>query len=376
MLNGPEYKAIYTAIRSQNWDTPIQFFGGHSHIRNFAKYDSNAYGIQAGRYMETIGWMSIDGIKGKGKKEDSEDLTSVSFERRYIDNNLYGYYYHTGLDETTFSTEHGKNVSKSIHEARKALDLDYNYGCAPKDLWLNRAPYPSKDSLLTWLEEEVVPSVVVNPDRKNIATLALTNTGAMRFDIFKGTFTRDTTYIVSPFVSRFLYIKDVPYEAAKGVLKLINSVGQIFESAELQANCLAPPEQLSINTDTIAPNLPIHDSFPQPGAQTPIGTFNSPNLVPGYTTKDDAGDDGDDTVHTPISFYLVPNAIQTKISFPEEGDPEAVDLVFIDFIQPWVLVALQFLGATYGKEDVEVYTEETLTELMSGWIKKNWKQDC
>ena len=70
-LPGPEFKALFRAIRSQNWDTPIQFFGGHSHIRDFVKYDSKAYGVQAGRYMETIGWMSIDGIKGNGKNKDA-----------------------------------------------------------------------------------------------------------------------------------------------------------------------------------------------------------------------------------------------------------------------------------------------------------------
>lgn len=378
LLHGPEYKAIYRAIRSQKWDTPIQFFGGHSHIRDFAKYDSKAYGLQSGRYMETIGWMSIEGIEKKGGKQDVKELrarTSMSFERRYIDNNLYGFQYHTGLNESTFPTEHGTTVTKSIHQARKALDLDYNYGCAPKDLWLNRAPYPSENSLLTWLDE-VVPAIITHPGRKDTPTLALTNSGAMRFDIFKGTFTRDTTYIVSPFVSQYRYLKDVPYKSAKNVLSLINKGGEVFESAELKATFLAPPEQLSIHTNIIAPQIPVKMPNPDAGAQVPLTTSDSPNLVPGYTTKDDGGDDGDDTVHAPISFFNVPNCIQSEISFPENGDPESVDLVFIDFIQPWVLLALQFSGAKYGREDVEVYRNETLTDLMAGWIKENWKQKC
>lgn len=376
-LNGPEYKAIFTAIRSQNWDTPIQFFGGHSHIRDFAKYDSKAYGLQAGRYMETIGWMAIEGIeKGSNKdKNELRDVASMFFERRYIDTNLFGYHYHTGLNDTTFPTEHGQNVTRAIHEARKALDLDYNYGCAPRDLWLNRAPYPSEGSLLTWLENEVIPDIVANPDRKDVPTLALTNTGAMRFDIFKGTFTRDTTYIISPFVSKFLYIKDVPYKNAKLVLNLINRAGQVFESAELNASYLAPPEQISIYTDIIHPHLPVSALFSEIGSQTLLAS-SSPHLVPGYTTKDAGGDDGDDTVHAPISFYRVPNCIQSEISFPESGKPETVDLVFIDFIQPWVLLALKFTGVSYGQEDVAAYRDETLTDLMAGWIKENWKQKC
>ncbi|KAE8454485.1 hypothetical protein EG329_000108 [Mollisiaceae sp. DMI_Dod_QoI] len=373
-LDGPEYKALFKAIRSQKWDTPIQFFGGHSHIRNYVKYDSKAYGVQAGRYLETIGWMSIDGISGKGGKDDPKELGSMSFKRRYIDNNLFGYYYHTGLNETTFSTEHGRNVSDQIHKARKAEALDELYGCAPKDLWLNRAPYPSKDSLVTWLETEIVPAVAVKADRKDIPRLVITNTGAMRFDIFRGPFTRDTTYIVSPFVSKFLYIKDVPYKSAKQVLKIINSGGNFFTSANLDASFLAPPEQISIKSALIAPSTPSHD-FHIPGAQSPL-LSSAPDLIPGYTTQDAGGDDGDDTLHAPISFYPVPNVVQSAIALPAEGEPENVDLVFIDFVKPWVLLALRFAGQIYSEKDVEVYTDDTLTDLMVDWIRQNWKHDC
>ncbi|KAF4628447.1 hypothetical protein G7Y89_g9704 [Cudoniella acicularis] len=381
LLHGPEYKAIYKAIRSQNWDTPIQFFGGHSHIRDFKKYDSKAYGVQSGRYMETIGWMAIEGITGKGKKEKPRPLdarASMTFKRRYIDNNLFGYHYHTGLNDTTFSTEHGKKVSKMIHKARKALDLDYSFGCAPRDLWLNRAPYPSSDSIFTWLETEVMPDVIVNKERKDTPTLAITNTGAMRFDIFKGPFTKDTTYIISPFVSKFLYIKDVPYKAAKGILQLINRGGPVFEATEFSLSQLAPPEQMSILTDILVPQIPIHGAHKSGGAQVPflLSSNEEPNLVPGYTTKDEGGDDGDDTIHAPIPYFRVPNVIQSALSFPAEGEPEKVDVVFVDFIQPWVLLALRFMGESYSAGDVEVYTDETLTDLMADWIKRNWKKDC
>merc|ERR1712000_544661 len=302
----------------------------------FTKYDSKAYALQSGRYMETIGWLSIDGIKGKGKKTDAKEVgteASYTVQRRYIDNNLYGYHYHTGLNESTFPTEHGKNVSTFIHQARKSLKLDYNYGCAPKDLWLNRAPYPSNDSLLTWLENEVMPDIIFSKERKDVPTLAITNSGAMRFDIFKGSFSRDTTYIISPFVSKFNYIKDVPYKSAK-------------------------------------------DVYTSGGAQAPLLSSDAPDLIPGYTTKDDSGDDGDDTLHAPISFYQVPNCIQSPISFPSSGEPENVDVVVVDFIQPWVLLALQFSGEGYTSDDVLVYSEETLTDMMAAWIKKNWGQDC
>ena len=36
-VRGPEFEAIYKAIRKVQWDTPIQFFGGHFHIRDYKK---------------------------------------------------------------------------------------------------------------------------------------------------------------------------------------------------------------------------------------------------------------------------------------------------------------------------------------------------
>lgn len=391
-LDGPEYKAIYKAIRKQNWDTPIQFFGGHSHIRSFAKYDSKAYGLQSGRYFETVGWMSIEGIQeneekpgeksvNSGAKEvQAERRGSMSFHRRYIDNNLFGYYFHTGLNDTTFHTEHGKNVSASITNAREALNLDHTFGCAPQDLWMSRAKYPSKDSLFSWLGDEVMPDIVSHPDRKDVPTIAISNTGAMRFDIFKGAFTRDTTFIISPFISKFLYIKDVPYAAAGKILTLLNSGDNIFSSSDLNLNNLAPPEHLSYKTDILVPSIPISDLSPISNGQVPLFSTSpacKPDLIPGYTTKDDGGSDGDDTIHAPITFHRVPNCIESRINFPfTSSDPKTVDLVFIDFIKPWVLVALRFSGAEYTDEAVSIYRNETLTDLMAGWIKGNWGQDC
>jgi 2',3'-cyclic-nucleotide 2'-phosphodiesterase (5'-nucleotidase family) len=40
---------VYQAIRKLKPDTPIQFFGGHTHIRDFFVYDNKATGLEAGK---------------------------------------------------------------------------------------------------------------------------------------------------------------------------------------------------------------------------------------------------------------------------------------------------------------------------------------
>ncbi|KAB5560161.1 Metallo-dependent phosphatase-like protein [Coniochaeta sp. 2T2.1] len=374
-----EFRDIYTAIRKQNWHTPIAFFGGHAHVRDAVSFDDKAFAMASGRYMETIGWMSVDGISVKNKV-----TSGVSFQRRYIDNNLLGLYHHSGLDKDSFPTEHGRNVTKTIAKAREALDLDYTYGCAPRDLWMTRSPYPSKDSIYTWLAEEVLPDVVVNEKRKDKARLGILNTGAIRFDIFKGAFTTDTTFIVSPFLSSLAFIPDVPYHVARKIIDLLNNSGPIvratagpIEGTDVpDPRFMSIPEQWHIKKPIVHHQKSASALLAQPGSgnQRPLGDDDSKGkLVGGYTTVDDFGHDGDDAVHSPIDFYTVPNCVEAEINFPRKSNPETVDLVFIDFIQPWVLLALKYAGGHYTAEDVELYRDGSFTDLMAGWIKENWK---
>jgi 2',3'-cyclic-nucleotide 2'-phosphodiesterase (5'-nucleotidase family) len=391
-LRMKEFELIFKTIRDQNWHIPIAFLGGHVHVRDFHKFDSMAYGLASGRYMETIGWMSIDGIK-KRSRDEASVAAAPTFKRRYIDNNLFSLYHHSGLNETTFHTEHGKNVTKMITNARKALNLDKAYGCAPQDYWMARVEYPSDTSVFTWMETQVVPQIVTREDRADKPRLAITNTGMIRFDIFKGPFTIDSTYIVSPFVSKWKFIPDVPYEAAKKVIDLLNGGGPVFASAfasgsALDLKWLASPEQWALSqgvSHTAAAHVTSGVDgtamryFGADAGQKPLvdnDEAKKPNLISGYTTKDDFGDDGDDTIHEPIQFFKIPNCIQSKIAFPQEGDPENVDLVFVDYVQPWIITALKFSGGDYNADDIQEYRSETVTSLLSNWISDNWKGDC
>jgi 2',3'-cyclic-nucleotide 2'-phosphodiesterase (5'-nucleotidase family) len=368
-----EFDLVFKEIRKMQWDTPIQFFGGHFHIRDYKKFDSTSYGLASGRFMETIGFQSISGFVQKKAQPDFGN--SFSFFRRYVDNNLFSFYYHSGHNESTFHTDHGRNVSEMIYRSRKELRLDQTFGCAPKDLWMSRSQYPSANNIFSWLEERVLPEAVNDTTRSNIPRLILLNTGAIRFDIFKGAFTRDSTYIVSPFTSANHYIRDVPYEKAKKVLQLLNTGGEIFEEADpnLALEVLAPPGQLgSLETVQAQKHRTTHSE------QQQMGHTTDSDLKPGYTTKDDAGNDGDDTVHSPVSFYRVPNCIQSIVSPHSQNlENENVDLVFNEFIQAYVLLALRFLGLEYSDHDVHEYMDGVaFTEVLADWISKNWPSRC
>ena len=382
-----EFKTIFKALRQENWNSPVAFFGGHAHVRYATTFGADSFAMASGRYMETIGWMSIDKLKKKTASLFSP--RGPTFKRTYIDNNLLGMYHHTGLDEKTFPTEKGVNVSKAIHNARQEMQLDTVYGCAPQTYWMSRAEYPSNDSVYALITQQVFPGVVVNEDRRDKSRIAIINTGGIRFDIFKGKFTKDTTFIISPFVSKFKYIPDVPYEIAEKVIGILNSGPRIFSAHQSDMRLMNIPEHMfetgittsddetsrvelrqaqeSLAESAVYPGEPDEGDEPEKP---------EPKLTAGFVTVDDIGKDGDDTFHEPIKTYRTPNAVQAEIAFPKEGKPEQVDVVFIDFVQPFILDALKLGGGSYDKDDVEYYMDGIFTEKLAEWIQDNWSKDC
>ncbi|KAL2816764.1 Metallo-dependent phosphatase-like protein [Aspergillus granulosus] len=379
-VHSPEYEAVFKAIRACHPTTPIQFFGGHYHIRDCAKYDSNAYGLASGRFMETIGFMSIDGLSTESNPESR--LASPVFNRRYIDNNLFSFHHHTGLDEDTFPTEHGRNVSRYIHESRASLQLDEVYGCIPQTLWMSRVPYTSEESIYAWLHQQVLPDSLRDKSRPGKPALAIVNTGAIRFDLFKGEFTRDSAYIVSPFTSGFRYLKDVPYDKATLILEVLNSQPKILTASQDATGSLpwslAPPEQVAYYHDAKG-NHNIRRGSPMlagPPNQNPMSYNADPQLklIPGYTTTDDLGTDGDDTVHSQITSYEIPNCIDALILDDKSASPDIVDLVYVDFIEPYITLAARYAGLNVNvTQESDVYMRSTsLTDIIVQWVKDNW----
>jgi len=366
-VRSSEQNVIYKAIRDVQWDTPIHFFGGHSHIRDYKKLDKITYSLESGRYLETIGFASISGLNTRKKSVNA--AARPKFARRYIDSNLFSFHHHSNKTDKTFPTEQGLNVSRQITQARKELKLDHKHGCAPKDLWMDRVQFGSQDSLFTWLSNEVIPDSL--SDGKH-SKLVISNTGALRFDIFRGPFTIDTPFLVSPFTSQLRFIKDIDYDVAAKILDVLNHENKVLSvgSSKLDMSQLPAPEMMRRQTDTIVEDA---NTLVFSGQHV----LSRDKLTPGYTTKDDAGDDGDDTIHSAIPAYRMPNCFQTAVDFPSNGDaPKKVDVVYNTFVEPWILAALKFLGQEYKVKESQDYPDRrTDSEVISDWVEKHWPCD-
>lgn len=279
----PELTAVWRELRKANPEVPIHMFGGHTHIRDYKEYDSQAFALESGRFCESVGFASYN-------------LSSGEFGRAYIDFNKNNFARHLGLEPSDLLTDHGKNVSRRIADIRASLELDEWVAHVPQTYYMDRAPFPSSHSIFSLLQESILP--LLGGKSAGRPRFILMNTGAVRFDMFEGAFTKDSGYIVAPFRNKWLYIPQLPRHIAEQVLPIINNQDRV-----LAARARGPTS--------------------------------------GYGTIDDLGNDGDDTIHKPWKFYPMPNAFQTK----EDSGHDAVDVVFDSFMGSFVSKALNQIGA-------------------------------
>lgn len=237
---------VHDAIRAHHASTPVQIFGGHSHIRDFQVYDDASTALESGRYCETLGWLAMSGftaaaaanssssgytgaaaaagVPSPTRKATNTSTAPWTYARRYLDWNRLTFEYHASGSQTNFTansaaftTAAGKNTTQQIYDLRQQLNITAQLGCSPQSWYQSYAEFNSSNSIYSLLSD-ALSVAVVNETRADKARVNVINTGSVRFDLHKGPFLVDDAYIVSPFVDIFVYIPDVPYAAAAGAL--------------------------------------------------------------------------------------------------------------------------------------------------------------
>jgi hypothetical protein len=410
------FGTLFSTIRNLRPDVPIQTFGGHTHIRDFVVYDNKATGIESGRYCETLGWVAVSGIKSSTCKAPhkpkgvpnptkkatptkpaqatgtvsaivlptSKSSSTLRYARRYLDWNRVTFNYHAKGSQpyTAYDTSDGIETTKEITTARAKLNLTELYGCSPETYCQYCKPFLA-DGNLFGLLQTALSTVVVNETRKDTPRLIIINTGSVRFDLAKGPFTYDDSFIVSPFEDAFQFLADVPYAQAKKVIDILNA-GAFQKKRELSSSDFGFSPILADRDTCLDP--PLTHSYEGATKRSYAGGRlrhrSNTAPVPGYTTTDDFGTDGDDTVHSKIPNYPQPNDLQANASFPIDGsDPATVDLVFLDFIASYVVNALNTpdVGGAYNVSQVTYYMDKSFTtnSYLPAYAKvaKTWQKD-
>ncbi|BGP26851.1 5'-Nucleotidase/apyrase family protein [Rhodotorula toruloides] len=377
-----EWSLLLSSIRDAHPTIPVLVFGGHHHIRDCVQEDAWMMGLAAGRYFETVGFMSVSGLNGETKPP--------VFRRRYLDQNRHTYAYHTTED---FDTPEGRAISNELTATARWFNLTDRFGIAPQDYYLYRYPPHSPHSIFHLLTTKVLPLLIRRPDRPH-EPYTLLNTGSVRFDLLKGNFTRGDQWIMLPFTNSFLYIPAVPLALASRVLHYLNVVGEhglVSSSTSSSPHPLAGPDARAA-ADSAALEHAHRRSLVAQAQSTSFdhesdGKWRLKRRTEGYVTPDSCGladSDpseafGDDTLHRPFRSSLQPIFVSTALPSPSHTEEDKVDVVFFDFITPDVLNALNVLGGAgkggkrYESKDVEVYMRNlTANTLMEEYAKREW----
>lgn len=330
-----ELLSLHIHLRRLYPNTPVQYLGGHSHIRDFAVFDRLATGLQSGRYCETVGWISIN-----------QTETGVQFNRRFVDFNRESFKHHTGLDDKEFDTPEGLQMTSHIAKMRRHLNLTHSYGYVDRSYMSNRYPYGHPLNVYTLLNSTILPTLQgANEVQSSTSNrLIIVNSGSIRYDLYKGNFTRDQEYIVSPFKNNWNVIT-LPKDLALTIPPFLNNGRFILQLSTPEKASILLQREKSQEFNSMAGE---HDNLRCPD-------IHKKGLKYGLTTRDDYGCDGDDVVHNSIPYYPAPNIVDSY----EEKDPlnDQVDLVFYDFIQPYILEAINHLDRTnrYSERDIHYY---------------------
>jgi hypothetical protein len=120
----------------------------------------------------------------------------------------------SGANESTWTAaQHGRALSTMVEFVRKVTKLNDVYGCAPQTWCAECRPTGDSGNIFTLLNE-ALSTVVVNKTRANIPRIFLYSGGTVRYDLVKGPFTKDDSFIVIPYKNTLQYISNVPYASA------------------------------------------------------------------------------------------------------------------------------------------------------------------
>ncbi|KAL2826136.1 Metallo-dependent phosphatase-like protein [Aspergillus cavernicola] len=370
--------------------TPIQIFGGHAHHRNFTCYDEKSSGIESGKYGDTVGWLALDEVPSTtwtgttaplaepkpkktcpGKQTDSQN--PYLLDRRYLDWNRLTFAYHTvGLEDNspsvpaTFDTPLGRKVTDDISKARHLLNLTYFLGCAKEDYCFN-CKKVGQDGNIYEVLKDALSDTVVKKERASIPRVVIANDGTIRDNIYQGPFTLGDAYAIVPFPNTFMYIAKMPC----GYFKRMAA----HEHVKPDISCPDGGNDFIIDEPPES-HMELR-SLPDDDHKRDI--LSSPEHSPGYTTHDGLGDDGDDTLHSPIDEderYM--KIFWGNASFPNPKHyPPYFDVVFTSYLETKILDALKATGAPYKEENVAPYLPSNYTsrEVLPDYTARHWSQD-
>lgn len=198
---------------------PIQFITGHTHRRQTYTPDSLSHSVEAGRYLDTVGFVSFP---RKDTVDGSLNNTDVLFQHVFV--NASKKELASTLGVANLPTSDGRELSQFIHRTREELGLLEVVGCVSETYYLGNA-LEKENSLWRLFRDSVVPTLY-----KGGNEVFFLSKWGFRYDLLKGQVTLDEVLGVSPFNETFMVLENIPG-------KVIQSLNAAVETPE-EISCL------------------------------------------------------------------------------------------------------------------------------------------
>eukprot|EP00980_Cylindrotheca_fusiformis_P018314 scaffold5972_cov127-Cylindrotheca_fusiformis.AAC.1 len=233
-LKDPLVDVIRKAIRDiAGAEMPIQFITGHTHYRGETQLDDWSTSFEAGRYLDTIGFVSFPTRATAELTINATNSTNGKFQSVFIDGSAAALSEHLGLDDPKeMETQNGIELSTFVRSTREKMGLLEDIGCAPHDYIVNAA-LDDEASLWRLFRDEVIPKTFF-VDEKNGSIMFLRNE-AWRYDLRShSSLILDDIIAVAPFNDTVMYIGSVPGRAILRLNETMN--GEPFSWSGLLPN--------------------------------------------------------------------------------------------------------------------------------------------
>jgi 2',3'-cyclic-nucleotide 2'-phosphodiesterase (5'-nucleotidase family) len=245
---------ILQAIR-QNVGPSVQvlFITGHSHRRAFAALDDHAASFEAGRFLDTIGWVSFS-IPSL-KQTSTLFNATTPFEYRFLDANKQSLYSAIGTTTVAeFETPAGRALAQKIRDTQQSLGLHNILGCSSHTYSLEAGFESSKsDPSLWWLYiHEIIPQQLlhrIDDHDPGLPAVFVQGTGAFRYSLLRGKITKDDVIAVCPFNDK-IYQFDYPVRGQEllQILDHLEGTFNISTKYDMPAFATVP---LNIDANTV-----------------------------------------------------------------------------------------------------------------------------
>jgi hypothetical protein len=221
-MDDPSVMVIRNAIRKYNDDDhmPIQFVAGHTHLRRYGVVDNWSTSFEAGRYLDTIGFVSFPNSRTASRLDAATNNSTDLFQHVFMDASKETLRDILAADK--LETPNGRELSSFIQKTQQRLELNQELGCAPHDYFLNRSLYDT-DSLWGLYKDEVVPTQL-EKDSGTTKRAIMVHQGSWRYDLLvEPRLVYDDIVAVSPFDEPVYFLGVVPGSIVLLMNKTLNA---------------------------------------------------------------------------------------------------------------------------------------------------------